>query len=1017
MTTQPSSLDGLASLRRTAMDIQTLFSSRTPLPVIAARALQRALRATASADVVTNMFTFGPRSLALGPVVLYCPMGQPKLREFADSQALLAAVAEPGVLQQQVLAWMSASARTTYQGQGFKAPRFNSLDGLALLIDALASRPAALGDDEVSGDYGEHLYRSQVQAVLEQAQQQSVSNRENLWARRMEGVSLGLNSVMPFVTGPLAVAGWLLVAWGVHEQINALRTGEPRDSASSLAGFFLNMALVLMHYSAEPLSAARHAERAAEKEPVVPGAPGLTLGTETAGVPAAPVVQLTSMDAGRDAGITELPVEYSWAVPSTRLTASQRADLKTFAVSRPPEARRVTEGEATGLFQHKGRWYAEVGSDVFSVLVQRHAVRVVAANGRRGPWLKADANGRWSLDLTLRLRGGLPDETRVAQTAQALKRQFDSLHAAFKAVPVPDSVVIKRVSNYSNIERRLLGLDRENSTLTEYLRRTRLLLDLLEQLRRVEVVPDYAALRSGFLASEVRCLRLQISLITARRRTVYQQALSDPERVYTLSVRFIAETGPSAAFRQALSLVADVHARAVALCREQQASVEALLASVVPGDTQAVALDLPEWRGQAKVLAWKEAGLRPLVLRCLKNRARAPGLDALDILVDVNLRSRLKLSSYRRLCEAPGFVPAVRIRLLNEAIDEFAWLDTRLERVLSIPNDFIELSALAEYRDYLRTLREELIRDVLACYGQAGSLSGPSVGKSQVGGPVRLVHSSRFGTLVGRSGDDGDKVDFVDPYTRLVFAAFKKSQADSDWHYVPEPAKPSEWETRHYLNSLQLLRRADAALGRLPGLEANPRLSTRTIRGELEQLAQAMFEDTQASLAARNNAQGTDPLRELLTTQLNEKANRLITAGREAQQRMILAREPQAAGVEDLVAEGVVEIKEVPGTHRAPGSGTPPLFRSFYIQKVRADSAQPPQILWFAHFHYAPEKMGALEFTSAHLKPYDSPYESFGHQLRTAQGDNERLLKVYRASLDRAMAQALFFTDEVIAAQ
>ncbi|MGA9700892.1 dermonecrotic toxin domain-containing protein [Pseudomonas sp.] len=975
--------------------------------------------ATATADIVINMFVFGPKHIGRGPVVLYSPMGEPKLREFASHQALLAAIAEAGVLQQQVLAWMTPDARATYQGQGFNAPRFNSIDGLALLIDALTSLPAALGTDEISDDYAAHLYDSQVRAVLEQAQEQSVSNQENLWARRMEGLSLGLNSVMPFVTGPLAVVGWLLVAWGVHEQIAALRSGDQQARAPLLAGFFLNMALVLMHYSADPVSAARPPDDDAEGRAPTPEAPGAKVGPDSALVPQSSIVQLPSMEAGLDKAVTELPVEYSWTTSSARLTASLLADLKTFAVTRPAAASRVKEGVGAGLYQHKDRWYAEVDGDEFLVQVQPHAARVVSASGRLGPWLKSDASGRWTLDLTLRLRGGAPGEARTADTAHALRQRFDALHDEFRAAQLPDHAEIERVGNEGGFEKRLLGLDRENHKIAVYRQRVSVLLDLLQQRTRVEVVAEYAWLRSRFLASKVRALRLQIGVMSVRRRTLYQQAMSDPARVYTLSLQDVALTKPTATYRLLLYQVAGVHMRAIVLCREQLESFEALLQAVVAGDTQTAVLDVPEWSGQAKSLAWKEAGLRPMFLRCLRERARAPGMDALYMLIDTNLRCRLRLSSYRRLCEDATFASAVRLRVLNEAIDEFAWLDTRLQQVATIPAEFIDLITLAELREYLRKLRVELIQDALKYYGQPGSQAGAALGKSLAGRPVRMVQSSRFGTLVGSRGADNDHINFVDPYTGLVYASFEKSRLENDWQHlaVAGPSRPAQWQTRHYINSQRLIRQAENMLLRLPALEANSRLSSRAVRGELEQMAETLFEDVRLTTAEREHALGRDPLHERLVEIMNEKANNLIAVARQAQQRMILARAPDVMGVEDLVAEGVVEIKEVPGTHRSPGSGTPPLFRSFYIQKVRADSAQAPEILWFAHFHYAPGQTDALSFTSAHLKPYDSPYESFGHQLRTARGDNERLLKVYRATIDRAAAQRLFFNDQTVAAQ
>ena len=990
--------------------------------VIVLRPLAFKATANAAADVVTNMFVIGPQSLDVGPVVLYRPMAQPKLMEFASRQELLNAIYQPGELQQQVLAWMSEDARATYRGNGFVAPHFNTLDGLALLIDALTSTPAILATDEVQGDYGQHLYHSQVQAILEQADRQSVSNRENLWARRMEGLSLGLNSIMPLVTGPLAVVGWLQVAWAVHEQLGAAARGDNEDESGTLVGFFLNMALVLMHYSNDGLSDRVNNARDAE-DIDAPQRPEIT--KPPAPIVDNPVQELPAMDAARDVSRASTAVEYGWLPTSSRLTPSQLADLQTFSVAKPAAATLASSGASSGLLHSDGQWYAEVDGNCYKVSIEHGSVRVLAGNGRRGPWLKADSKGRWSLDLRLRLIGGAPgrEGEGVAQALE-LKGRFDTLYAQYTEAQLPEAAVIGQLLAEVRLSERVTQIEREIDNVALLQQRAKLLLDLLEQRRRLEVVEDYIALRHHFLATQVHCLRFHVRLMEAMRATRYKQ-ISDPAQTYLLTLPEVAQVTLPESTRVALRGIARLHGQAVQLCREERMASEALLEMLRPQDTQVSALDTPEWRGKAPVLAWLEAGLRPMVLRCLRARVETPGAQVMSLLQDVNLRCRLKLSSYRQLCTDPRYSAGQRRQLLNETVDELAWLDVRLAQAAAIPSSFIDRSALAEYRTYIQAIREEIVQDTLQHYSERAALPAASGTVSE-----GIVRSRHFGVLAatqrGAAGDSSasapgeESVEFVDPYPRLVYARFVKTQTSdgADWVYQAVSKVPAiQGQPQGYINSWRLIQHGTDALERLPSLEQNLRVAPRTVRGDLELLAEQMFEDARRSLYAPKEPAQVDPLKALLETNLKDKANALIKAGREAHHRMVLAREPTTTGIADLLAEGVVEIKEVPETQSAPGAGSPPLFRSFYIQKAKA-SGQVPEVLWFAHFHYpAGYSGGALGFQFAYLKRGGTPAAGFEQRLRAARGDNERLLSVYRTIIEPEAAHTLFFSNVVASAQ
>lgn len=990
--------------------------------VIVLRPLAFKASSTAAVDVVMNMFVIGPQALDAGPVVLFRPMAKPKLMQFADRQTLLTAVGRPGALQQQVLAWMSADARATYRGNGFVAPHFNTLDGLALLIDVLTSKPSMLDSAEVQGDYGQHLYQSQVQAILEQADKQSVSNRENLWARRMEGLSLGLNSVMPLVTGPLAVVGWLQVAWSVHEQMAQANQSGNEDQGSTMVSFFLNMALVLMHYSNDA-SAIFRREEGGEEERVEENLPEQGGGAEIdAPVSINPVTQLPNMGAELDVSEPRTPIEYGWLAASSRLTPSQVADLQTFSLTKPTGAIQETSGMTSGLWRSEGQRYADVDAYCFKVSVENDGVRVVAANGRRGPWLKSDGKGRWVLDLRLRLLGGDPDlESEAIVQVRELKAQFDTHYAQFVTAPMPGDAEFRALRAQSNLNTRLQAIKSKNDGVALMQQRAKLLVDILQQRRLAEVVPGYTQLLHRFRESQVRCLRLQIELMALKRVTLYEQ-LTNVTGVKPLTLSEVVKSTPPESLRPGLDQLVSLHEETVALCREQRVAYEAILDSVRPEDTQVSALDIPDWNDKVPILAWWEAGLRPLVLRCLKAKVESPGVEALNLLEDVNLRCRLKLSSYRQLCLEPGYSLVRRRLFLNEIVDELAWLGTRLARSAEIPNNFIDISALGDYRAYIDRIREELVRDLLDIYEEYYDSQAVLSPVEGVASPLN-IQSRYYGRLIATSfslSNSGDSMDFVDPYTHIVYATFIRVEKNGETDWVLRPVNDAQVATERplsYISSLMLERQGPSAIQGLPAQEPNKLIAPRSVRGNLELLAEKMLMEVERLSERRLRAERADPVETLLETRLTGTANQLIKSGREAYQRMALGREPTTTAIADLLAEGVIEIKEVADTKLKPGASSSPTFRSFYIQKVTAGSVRP-EVLWFAHFHYPAEhRGGAMDFYFAHLKPAGAGAVSFDQQLRAAHGHPERLLNIYRTVIERDAAQTLFFSDELTPAQ
>ncbi|USW94295.1 hypothetical protein NHF39_23690 [Pseudomonas proteolytica] len=94
------------------------------------RALAFQRKPGAKADVAQNMFIIEPRDPQSGPHLLYRPAYRDAVLEFASRDSLLAAIAQPGAIQESVLAWLPDDARVVYSNGGFKEPHYVRISGL-----------------------------------------------------------------------------------------------------------------------------------------------------------------------------------------------------------------------------------------------------------------------------------------------------------------------------------------------------------------------------------------------------------------------------------------------------------------------------------------------------------------------------------------------------------------------------------------------------------------------------------------------------------------------------------------------------------------------------------------------------------------------------------------------------------------------------------------------------------------------------------------------------------------------
>ncbi|WP_124414588.1 dermonecrotic toxin domain-containing protein [Pseudomonas sp. R4-35-07] len=406
----------------------------------------------AKADVVQNMFIIEPRDTQSGPHLLYRPAYRESLLEFASRDSLLEAIAQPGTIQESVLAWLADDARDIYSHGGFKEPHYIRISGIGSEFDPLPGipKPATLASaDAESNDQilqalnrnelMEYLFVCEACQLLDQADRESTSNTESRWALILEGVQLGFNTLLMLVRGPLAAVGWFMqLALSLNQDLPALTSEDPIARELAWVDLLLNIGMVLIHHGlpTQP-SGGPLLEDNTARQPLA----GLPLrrppGRAGSGFPLIErgIVGLPSEPPG--GGRTLLDVDRSLAGDS----AAARLLEKLLEVNTPwpePVPEPIAIGALKGLFKVDNHWHASVGGLFFRVTVVPgfDEVFIVHPDKPNHPGIKlsTDGNGHWTLDRGLKLTGGGPK--RVAALREENRRQLELLQGRMQELNV-----------------------------------------------------------------------------------------------------------------------------------------------------------------------------------------------------------------------------------------------------------------------------------------------------------------------------------------------------------------------------------------------------------------------------------------------------------------------------------------------------------------------------------------------------------------------------------------------------
>jgi hypothetical protein len=970
------------------------------------------------ADVVANTFVISDRDTAAGPVVLYRPFSRQSLIEFESWGALRAAIVEPGELQDDVLTWMDDHARQVYANGGFDQPHIVRFGQGSEFAPLETPPPAQLAVDEVVGDPLVALFKANAAALVELADRQSTSNAESRWALLKQGGWLALESVMPFIPGPVGNALWLVQL--MAEAQGALAGGSnagSRERTEAMGNVLLNVAMLLLHSS---LGAGARSGRQRASQTARPRLADLLEAASTPLIPATPstpIIPVTGPDPVVMPANLRNRLDFTWSRPDLNLTPLQNLALRSFEVLPPPALPEPSNAPGTrGLYERDGAWYAYVDNAVFRVQVGDDDVQIVHPHNLEptGPRLMREGDV-WRLDLGLRLRGGGPKRSArqlaqenaarlklaIAEKSELLKRQNDLYIRIVENDNRIDAMPVERHHEVTSLLetdiRAVMGIIDRKNAIDQSLRPADRTSDKT-YAKDLQGIARRICLLEGVLLSDM--------LLVAKGELVRMRAAS------------------AAVSSENVAIYLGLFEKSLVL---QESGVH--WATVREGLWQRLR-DVPKvgeayWRTEAlefynnrmfSLIDWRASRMWSSLELCFSAETILDTRKAVTLkrlLNDDSLHAAL--TSQAELERPHDYTLAEQIGVLESSLREYdrasivALAAFESEPELVDPPHFHrffeDLSAIsdrAEHRlsDLIRESEEPA--DTPAEYV-------PRVTQTR----KRVIKTRGQRTLIGRlrEGEEpslGEVVEVKAATGDRVVGAYHQ-HAEGEWVELEDQRrKPVSRDSIAPL--AELMRRGLSLLERVePDIASAVRQSRRANEPEdmedilvhkADKLGE-LREKLQIHLGDPDAAEGKAQALQTLLDELCGAEQRFREQGRQLRIDMIKRQPPTASRISYLDRQHEVNIARVEGRKNMSGAR-----RNDFVQEY-AIRDKEDNLLWWAHFHYAREDAAADAFTAAHLKLPEQRLMGYKALLKAAK-DNKEVVSIYRSAIGKELAQRLF---------
>lgn len=977
------------------------------------RSLALVRKAGAAADLVTNMFIIETQDINVGPHILYRPLYAEPLLEFATRPLLLQALAEPGALQTSVLTWLSDAARPIYDNGGFVEPhyvRFGSGSDFAAIE---IPQPAALATAEISselplllsnGKLMQFLYGTNARALVDQANRESVSNRESRWAVLMEGTNLIFSTLLlPLLRGPAMLTGWLIsLMSSALQDIPALNSPDPVARELALVDLLLNVGMLLLQHPSDGRQTPELLEENIQAKALHP--PGPRRPPDQWPTPMPPEVRegTVALD-GNALGSVGIPFEFGFSSARERLTPSQARRLANLQVPQPDDLPLpASNGPRKGLYEIQGNWYAQADGHWYRVEIRTDdSVVVVLPSDANvpGPLLKSDSDGHWSLDFRLRLRGGMP-KSRIADLRASKLARKTELSAAYDKL-IEDQTALQKAVNdaqdaWTSVKNGVTARAFD-SALDAQTRRYVQLIDTLKERRDLQI-PVPATHVNAFLGNIIKNAR-KSSVIAAAER----EALSARYQVFFARTNEIVPQilTQKDRYRQFVEQLVEINERQIQALERQDRYLLELSELGQPGaDTYK---SLTENRDdEITVLGAKYLQLQSLKFSIFKNLTDFPTelSDVLDPL-GPQVRTHAELSRLE-------LTPSERLSVLESLNNQYGQALDTLQGQAIIHAEALDMNYFSRVQKLLDSLYQETTRQLAAVLKPDAQPPTPPAKQplARPGKPLKKVIKTRKqGTLIGelKSADDNLTIDHVEirsEQDKALLATY--TLHDDVWDEVrvvtaTETPAPSAKQldslkstARKQLGMLtQILEREEryAQKSHFPvEIEENMRREADRYSDLALQLQQALEQKKQSD--------------QTMLDELKKAAETLTQKGQELRIRTSLSLPPTHANLAYLLELKKVQVARL-GERKAMSGA-----RRDFIQEYAVNDRQGNP-LWYAHFHYPNANTPKQSYSIAHLKSIQQRKESYYSLLAKAPG-SQSVVEVHRGVIGKLLAEHWF---------
>lgn len=968
-----------------------------------------------SADGVVNMYIIGPAAGEGGPHLLYRPLLQPVLCEYPSLEALFAAIKVAGPLHDAVLDWIAPARRHVYANGGFAEPRI----GHALQGDEFTPpsrpEPAQLSQQLVVGDPLHHVFVGTVQALVTLADAQSVSNAQARWATLKAGGWLLFGEVLPMLSGPAGLAGWLFqLMASLQQDTQAQVEGDPADKRQATADLLFNLVTVLGVHMTPADAPPRHVPEHAAYEPGLPSAPKRV-------EPSTRVVNNT-----RPSG---------WFNGADVLHPTLQARLEAMSLgSGAVKGVLETGGALKGLFRDGTQWQAQVRGRRYRVQVSEGSVRVVSADGETlGPWLKRVDDAYWDIDLRLRLAGGNADEAiaerqradndnvpRLEADLASLREQIES---ADKAIDVAHGLLsspqIGEAQRTTVHERFVRELKRKHDSML-------LELQVLKRLRskgpRRGYEQELCSTLENLILTE-QLLSAQMRIQTMRINNALRPALDRAEAVEDNATRTPDQRRDEMEIVEGLRQLAEINDDALRWRALQDRHLQELREVPRFGRDRAAALS-PGTDNQPSLMDLHSLQLTNLWALSLDSSHTA--IDEV-FLQDVNKlveRARWAIRSHTSLESLTFATDAERIELVENINQVYGETSDSLEYWREMRPEYFHapyVEKLQQLLDRMHYEAESHLTDLLS----AIRTPTPPPPPTRVRPAKKIIrirnHDMLVTTIKEPSAESPQEVAELKDENQQVLASFTQA-ADGMWEQVTAPvARPVAGPRLNHLmeQGQTLLEQVEPSISRVlkQAPTANEPQSLQdildqqasTLRECARAINQRLLQDDVSQLAATQRAKA-----QTRAHALTAAASRLAEQGLQARVTAVKARPPTQGGVDFLFSQREVQIYRI--DERVPLKGR----RNDFLQVYGVFDTHDHQPLCYAHFHYESAKALNDHFTAAHLKTPEQHRLGKQAQAKAQEQANVLIqagqsgraqpnLAIYRSEINLRMARGLFF--------